>query len=406
MSLKFMSKDKEAQIASAVEKSAELVADGLSPNDAIIKVAKDSGFNDNVGRLMVNAYNVSRTLANFETEKGEKRASEFPVADAEIVAKALVDQAPTKRAGASIAQLNGSTNYLELEPDVASFEEKYITKKVASNDDGSPDYILMERLLREKHAAEQMVEGLRSAKGQLEVRFSEKLYGLADTVRKQANFAKFEADAVGLYGSPAQTICDSIYEAANLAQLGEKRASASSSYIDDTKPNMVAVGELIKLSQDYVKAAGELDNSAGALLSFKEIGSAASDLTGSALNFLKNDIVNPYVESKSKLKPRTFNELNLPVDLKNEFENARVSTVLSDILADDEVLSQEDPSEVARIAQQQLEINPQLISKPAVLASAVRRALASRGDIDLFTAKQLVDITRPNDNRGSDAQAK
>ena len=85
-----LSKEAERTLISAIERAANYVNSGLSPNDAIIKSASETNVPAGHINLMVHAYNTGRTTK--QREQGEstlEKAADFPLADAATVAAAL-----------------------------------------------------------------------------------------------------------------------------------------------------------------------------------------------------------------------------------------------------------------------------------------------------------------------------
>lgn len=88
--MRSLSKAAEQQLIQAIEKAAEYVNSGLSPNDAIVKSAAEYSMPAGHINLMVHAYNTGRT--NKQREQGEtvyEKSADFKLADADIVLERL-----------------------------------------------------------------------------------------------------------------------------------------------------------------------------------------------------------------------------------------------------------------------------------------------------------------------------
>lgn len=407
MSTKLMSKQKEQEIASSVNKAAQLIADGSHPNEAIAKVAMDMGYNENIAKYMVNSYNVSKTLAQFETQSGEKRAEDFTVANTEsVISKMRASQPLEKKA--ALNPVREVKDYISVGVDAEAFAAKYIHKKEASEAD-LPDYVLVDRLVRLRDDINSKIAQARADAATAKIIASEQFYKVAEMLSRlpKGGFAKFESEILAKHGSVGKYILDDVFVTRDFKALGHSRADKTASYVDDSSAEHVEFSKFVSMlsdAQSATKVAADLgsaaDNLAGDLspvTATKGLGAAMSNSTGAVTDFLTNSVLAPMTERQTK-GPKVLDDVNVPVDLKNEFNDAGVSSVLSEILGEDDVLKNEDPAEVARIAKQQLEISPNLIQHPPILASAIRRALATRGDVDPFTAKQLFDFSRKNVN--------
>ena len=84
--MKKLSSATEAKLMSAIEKTAELVNDGMDPSEAIAKTAQVHGIPPGNINLMVSAYNTGRTRRQQEAGKTPtEKTADFPMADAEKV---------------------------------------------------------------------------------------------------------------------------------------------------------------------------------------------------------------------------------------------------------------------------------------------------------------------------------
>lgn len=95
-----LSKESERKITNALEKVAELIADGVHPDNALIKIAGEHGIPAGHIHLMVNAINIGRTNAQrLSRDNPDEKAAVFALADTHNVLKALYpDTVKTKNA--------------------------------------------------------------------------------------------------------------------------------------------------------------------------------------------------------------------------------------------------------------------------------------------------------------------
>lgn len=76
----------ERKLMAVIEKTAELVSDGMSPNDAVVKAATDSSLRPSEISLVVHAYNTGRTSRQrADGSDVFQKSAEFPLADASTV---------------------------------------------------------------------------------------------------------------------------------------------------------------------------------------------------------------------------------------------------------------------------------------------------------------------------------
>ena len=398
-----MDSQTRSKIDSAIETAAKLASEGMHPNDAIIKVAEENSFNADIGRLMARNFNVTKTLAHFEAFKGnaEKRASDFEVADAEVVAEEINKKAKVKsKKETKCAKIITDDNFMSNEVDEAAFLNKYCgSNKVASTEE--VDLFTYEKYLLAKNGFTKKLASIKSQANQESMKAELNLAKLADTVRKSNEFKTHEADCINQFGEKsAKEIFDAVAAIVPFKTLSFTRASGPSTYV--TKQATVSiVSELLdnlhnsnKLSEMHSKLAADAggfvyDPEVSAGLSVgKNIGDSLAEASKSV-----SDLIKFHMPSSEK---KTYSPADIRIDrsIEGDLEKAKASAVISEILADDEVLSQEDPELVARMASRQLELNPSLSNYPAVLSGAIRRAIATGGDIDSHEGKQLIHIDK------------
>ena len=88
--VKKLNADQEKQITAALTKVADLVRDGNSPDDAIVKIAAEKKLPAGYVRLMTNAYNTGQSLGNIRNgDTLSEKAGSFPLANAMNVLERL-----------------------------------------------------------------------------------------------------------------------------------------------------------------------------------------------------------------------------------------------------------------------------------------------------------------------------
>ena len=95
--LKLMSNRDQIKIAKAVLEAVDIADEGVTPSEAIAKVASANNFNADVIQRMVEAFNTSKTLAVYEKAAGAARAGSFTQADAKTVLELAYPQAESKK---------------------------------------------------------------------------------------------------------------------------------------------------------------------------------------------------------------------------------------------------------------------------------------------------------------------
>lgn len=86
--MKTLTPQEESKLVKAIEQSINLANGGMSPNDAILKVASDNGYTPPFVRLMATAFNKSKSVHILKTADEKHRSATFDLADPdEIVSR-------------------------------------------------------------------------------------------------------------------------------------------------------------------------------------------------------------------------------------------------------------------------------------------------------------------------------
>lgn len=102
--MKRLSKEAEEKLVSAVEQVADLVSnEGMTPTDALVKIANDEGLLAGHVRLVANAYNTGKTNAHRQTAADVwEKAAEIPLADAGVA----IDKLFTTKKASPVSKQN------------------------------------------------------------------------------------------------------------------------------------------------------------------------------------------------------------------------------------------------------------------------------------------------------------
>ena len=95
-------KEKE-QLQNAVERITDYCVDGMSPNNAIIKTAKEMRLTPDRLPVLVNAYNAGATAERWNSyDSVREKTASFPIADLDVIHKTLYPQTVKKASKRSI----------------------------------------------------------------------------------------------------------------------------------------------------------------------------------------------------------------------------------------------------------------------------------------------------------------
>lgn len=404
-----MSEQTRTKIMQAIEKSALLVNDGDSPNDAIVKAAQEYGIPSGNIDLMVHAYNVGRTRRQFENSSDTwDKAADFDTADAGVVREKLfpstVKTASQRRRDEAI-----STQYA-LSP-TGLLERRQVRQKQAEAIDWklvdtpapypSDPNTAMQKASGRVDRDRQNVESDRRRMTAMMDKAAATLGELEDYFRSPGcqPIPIVRENVMLLHGGHGEKIMDQLISLSpGLAKLADHQVSV---------PRMLPpalgrpyelveqiVGELLtyaELKDTFTKNAADAQQQAEVLLGpFVQSGASPSVLSGQPLikrSGAGNDIRGGLLgfamgQIASGLKPpdnkaMLQGHLNSLTDPNHEAElrKVRSQAMLQNMMLNDDVISGHDPDDALMAYNEIVEMAPHLQDQSLAVQSLMRKRL-------------------------------
>ena len=421
----------ERQLLDAVKQAVDLVeTNGMSPTNAIVKIARDSGFGPGKIKLVCAAYNTGRQTAQREANTNIlDKLAEFPLADAAEVTDAVYNS-PTDKEKAAACRVSDEYNSPPTWLDdqrrikVASMAIPSLLDKPLEPYKADPVEKLHKAagsVQRVKQAADEANRVAGKASDMLLSRVAE----LTTYFRKQAAvrlpFSLVEKTA-GCYFGTAQVkpLMDTVYVRAKLAAFREKRAEATDT-VQATPLNLRAepfsiINDCIKAAQD-VNATRAAAAKAVALVSttkeaafrpFSEAGVPSSEdvslwgtkaadilgapAVGAATGAIMAKALGDPIDSKNELIEDAWMDLEDPHH-QNELRKIKAQAMLTSLMTDpDDPISGYDPDQVLNAYNEISQMAPRTADQAGSLKPLLRRRLA--GNTEPFEAKELTDIEK------------
>lgn len=223
-----LSKSKELQVIKAAETLADLVNAGADPTAALRRAAEQDKLTPEFVRRLAETTNTCLTLAHFKTAAPERRADEFPLADAEAVIRELY---PEKQAVVHDAQRINRlcrTTWFDAPPDFTA-EPLPLPKFAAA--ETVP--LMAEPVWR------RVRQSLAAGRRQLEVKQADADYcremvyrATQEAVRyfflaDRRPFHEIESAVLTKHGEAARPLLDLVYKHCRGAERGERRGRSS-----------------------------------------------------------------------------------------------------------------------------------------------------------------------------------
>jgi hypothetical protein len=418
-----MRKETEAKILQYLEKVAEEINAGATPNDAIIKVARDLDIEPGHVQLIIQAYNNARTNQQRKSSNNlvEKIAA-FKLANPRRIFNELYPS-QIKTAAVLARETEVSDDY-KYHPELPRMDYSVLTKEASAKDKtwdiprDSERYVKKAwSLIRElQQEREERRRQLSACYDKVASSYDELLYYFKQ-VGHPIRYKEVKENAEALFGKSAEVLMK--YIAQDMPQLIKEAAPRRAMIaVDYNRPPFNLIAKCLEETKKYaqLKAAFSTFDKEAAVAteritnyfipqeikpptkfrgSLVKAGGLTEEVgrnvfiglsSGLAGNVMGRAIPLP----DDKLKTRALLEIMDPSH-ENKLRAIRSQAILSDILAHDEYLSGEAPEKVTGLYNQITQISPRAADQPLLIRALLRRYIA-QGQIDPHDISQLVDI--------------
>lgn len=422
-----LSKQAEAKLLSALEKVAELVNAGETPNNAIVKVAQTENLPSGYVRLVTTAFNTGATTAQREGgENTAEKAADFKLADADQILDALYPKV-VKTSAEIVREEVISTEYA-VSPVGFIARRNSQMQKAASAVVALPEktwtpaprdeHSAARREYTKKVAAVREAEEARRVATMAYHKAAEAMEKLADYFRRPGN-APFQTVKRAAEIQLGQLGVSVLNKLAAVYPQFEKQSAPNNPLLGCCEP-LDVIDDIIELLDEYGAAQKKAD-------SYKKAEAPPPPepeiITGSVLynpleepfELKKADALatmpsaNPvslthqlgesmwaggrsYIKSPDQLRGEAFKEITDP-DHDRKLRNIRAQGVLADLVTNDPVISGHDPREVATAFNELAEIAPNFMDSTATVQALLRKRLEA-GQLADFDIKQLAELEK------------
>lgn len=426
--MKTLSPQNEQVLLDAVRDARRFVTDGDHPTAAVVKTAKARDLSPHFADLVCYALNTGGVQRQQETgvDVLDKMAS-MPLADADEVRRQLyptaADEHQIKRAEAvdpvysqPVAKRASTTP--GLAPRVATMHVQ-----LPAESDGTGQF---KALVRDINQTQRKVAECRTEVTALRDKLANAMVNVKTYFRKFAYDrlpwaevrnntqisigpaasralewvdAGLEMTKAASSGRDATILCDIMdlnqepYASLNACeQLTRKLAEAEQDYLVAQKAASLAQTKYDTLvSHSVSPPAPAPEPVLDVLGNHRKSASALEFAMGTALGQRLNDVVAP-AKPPSQMMEGHVDDLGDP-RIEGDIRKAKVQSMLTDYLANDEVISGYDPQEVTSAYNELAQISPRASDNPGIMRSMLRQRLA-QGQLAPFDIEQLTGIER------------
>ena len=434
--MKTISAQQEEKLLSVIEKTAELVNAGDSPNDAIIKAAQEAGLRPGDINLVVHAFNTGRT--NKQRQSSDdlfSKVAEFELADASTILEKMYP-GEVKTAAAKAEDGTVSVDYAINPRDMIRRKEaseqlqcevdwrKWANGEEITAPEPYPSDI-KEQLKRASSEVDRCLRDVEEARRVKAAAFDQLGQTFHDlTTYFRTNDAKpipvVKEAVILLHGDDGERIMDELVKVTpGLTKMAQhKRTDISIDDIDCREEPFPTIARFISDVLDYQtkaaaydKIAAEKGVEAGKAIDFfrypgvtsildtsseDEARWAKMALAGGPLNILgaytvADKLISPIAE---KLKPRDVDVNKTLASLDDPDHDARLRAIntqamLQDLMLNDDVISEYDSDEVSQAYNDLVQISPSVADQRLLMQTLLRKKL-QQGQLDTFEQDQLL----------------
>jgi hypothetical protein len=430
-------KEAEERLLQSVRDVQSYIVDGDTPDDAIVKVARERRLHPDMLPLLVQATNVGRQGYQREKCSGQGvlcQIAEFPLARIENVKAALY---PAKPAAPS-AVLKAATVSKEYSqpPKPVPVYEKAAMEKVASAKlpdsyfqqptpgyQGDPKTNVM-RMQSQKMAVQQEISNAKVAEITARDQFLTAMGRVASYFKTASHdrlpLAEVEWNARRIFGPLATDVFNYVSTRTKEARASDPPRVARP--VDVAAEPYVSIKAAIENAVKYADARQAVkDLEAGAAEKIAEItrpfydrhttgttrvlGAVSSTYSPVKVGSLLTSVAagmgaNLGAGMRSAVSPKPTTDLISDIGLElddpqhnDELKAIESKGMLNDFMANDEVIAGFDPQEVAEAYNEIVQLAPSSAAQPAIMRPLLRKRL-SAGAVEPFEAQQMADIEK------------
>lgn len=408
-----LSHTEERRLLGAIKEAVELVEQcGLSPNDALYKIATQEEWTPGWIRLAAVAYNTGQQNAQRETSAGilDKLAS-FPLADADAVIRRIYPSNSPSLLEEKLASV--SDEYDQPPPWLEQRRQERFdaampeVKQAATAEKRERDVFY--RLQRYKQAAANLEASVRQA----DERFRESLDAFQAYFQKtgwdRMPFATVESAAKTWFPPAVQKLLDFTYQAMNLKEARARSACEGLSGMSRDDQPFCHLDRALAWSFARAKAKTALDHlqsrpaptAAGLIRPFvSRPGKPATTKAGFEMGDISGvgkakDLIQGTMGKLQDIQDEELNDDYLSLtDPQHEADLRRIraQSMLSELMATDPVIKGYQPEHVMKNFNEVAEIAPRAATSIALMRPELRRRLSTNPQP--FEARELADLEK------------
>lgn len=413
--MKTLSPQDEARLLEAVDKTSSFVCDdGMSPDDAVVKVAKEFNLPRGHVSLVANAYNTGQTAAMRQSGKSAlEKAADFPMVDVNAVLSQLYPDevksaAEVERETQVHADWHLSPAGWQQREKTAIRRARTLPPMVESPPEpypGEAGVELSRKMSRANDLRKAAEEARRKASAAMDTMTRE--YGKLRTYFRQLgreSFGDLQKAAAMYFGDAGDKVAAMMAEDDRV--LAKQAATGQLPPMDSEPVQRLA--QVIKAAKSYRQAVRDRDAAEKAAADFKE-----SVHRPFAQTPVSSVLSGQPIQSDSEKSAIDLGHVNLAANVaqgmgggdraggflgsvadpqhENQLRQIQAKATLNSLLAGDEVIGGHDQDEVLSHYNNIIQAMPRAANNKMLLQAALRRSL-EQGSMDTHEVDQLLGV--------------
>jgi hypothetical protein len=393
-----MSQPEQRKMLKALNKAADYTKDGMSPDEALTKVAKEHDLNGPKIERLCEAYNKANAVAYMKSAPSDKRAENYPIAKVANVIENIFGIQEKAAEEITFSKRNyAEEGFVPVEkPMDKAASEKERRSNISPQSIAASMEIMKGQLERlEKRANDNRMRAERDVKNALNDLTAEvQRVPSTESGRKKLNkIAQIVVDAFGeeeghiVINATNANIDDPTRYMPCLEKKAQAVVMPNDSMFNKVKDLLEKRAHMLKMQKIAVDAeqmANEQALAAAVSPKFNPLIRMVGDLPG-----LTGSPTDPHMDVATGM---TGEWDAYAKDLKSR-------RLLYDMMLNDEEISAYSPRDVQRTYNDIVETFPELADKRKILRAILRKSLAQGGNMDIYEIKDLISTGKESISR-------
>ena len=377
-----MSKIEQRKMLKALDKAADYTKDGLSPDDAITKVAEEFQLSAPKIERLCEAYNKANAVAYMKTAPEDRRADNYPLAKIANVVNNIYGTVEKEASEIEFRKVNYAEKALGK---VAQGLRKTASEKKS---DVTPDQLAR---LAEIHLGQLQKYASEMSREKTKAEYAVKtdLDVLVDRIRRvpatesgRKELNKYAQDTVNAFGE----------------KLGHVVINAINAELEDPgryMPCLEKTAKAVVLGDDpYYKTLHRLVDNREKMVHFQKLAEEGTEDLANGIGLLNSSLMALPSIMPTPEDPHMDVNTGFTGEWDAYAKDLKSRRLLYDLMLNDDEIKSYSPRKVREVYNDVVETFPELAAKRKILRAIMRKSLAQGGNMDIYELKDLISASK------------